>query len=202
MNDKIEERYHHSKFAFKIISLMHDNPLLPYFRNPHRLLKAAGLKPGQKVLGVGCGPGFFMIPAARIVGEESVVYAVDVHQPAIERVKEKIEIEGIKNAKPILANASDTGLSDQSIDLAFIFGLRYIAGGLENVITEIHRILKPRGVLSFEKTQKSAKKIDCRGRKRKRRICLFQETGKDIPIYKGEMKNETKNPGLSGKEKH
>jgi len=55
----------------------------------------------------------------------------------------KIEIEGIKNAKPILANASDTGLPDQSIDLAFIFGLRYIAGGLENVITEMYRILKP-----------------------------------------------------------
>ena len=71
----------------------------------------------------------------------------------------KIEIEGIKNAKPILANASDTGLPDQSIDLAFIFGLRYIAGGLENVITEIHRILKPGGVLSFEKTKGSAKKL-------------------------------------------
>jgi len=160
MSNKIEEKYHHSKFAFKIIPLMHHNPLLPYFRNPYKLLKAAGLKPGQKVLEVGYGPGFFTIPAARIVGEEGVVYAVDVHPPAIERVKEKIEIEGIKNAKPILANASDTGLSDQSVDLAFIFGLRYIAGGLENVIAEIHRILKPRGVLSFEKTRESAKKID------------------------------------------
>jgi len=50
MSNKIEERFHHSKFAFKIISLMHDNPLLPYFRNPDRLLKAAGLKPGQKVM--------------------------------------------------------------------------------------------------------------------------------------------------------
>ena len=71
----------------------------------------------------------------------------------------KIEIEGIKNAKPILANASDTGLPDQSIDLAFIFGLRYIAGGLKNVIAEIHRILKPGAVLSFEKTKGSAKKL-------------------------------------------
>jgi len=81
----------------------------------------------------------------------------------------KIEIEGIKNAKPILANASDTGLPDQSIDLAFIFGLRYIAGGLENVITEMYRILKPRGVLSFEKTRGVSEKNDCRCRKRKKR---------------------------------
>ena len=159
MSNKIEEKYHHSKFAFRIISLMHDNPLLPYFRNPQRLLKAAGLKPGQKVLEVGCGPGFFTIPAAKMVRKEGFVYAVDVHPLAIERVKEKIEKEGIKNVEPVLANASDTGLPDRSVDLAFIFGLRYIAGGLENVIAEIHRILKPGGVLSFEKTRGSAKKL-------------------------------------------
>ena len=150
---------HMSNFAFRIISLMHDNPFLPIFRNPDRLLKAAGLKPGQKVLEVGCGPGFFTIPAAKIVENEGVVYAVDVHPLAIERVKEKIEREGIKNIKPILTNASDTGLPDRSIDLAFIFGLRYIAGGLENVIAEIYRILKPGGVLSFEKTKGSEKKL-------------------------------------------
>ena len=159
MSNRIEEKDHHSKFAFRIISLMHDNPLLPIFRNPQRLLKAAGLKPGQKVLEVGCGPGFFTIPAARIVGKEGFVYAVDVHPLAIERVKEKIEREGIKNVKPILANASNTGLPDRSIDIAFIFGLRYIAGGLENVISEIHHILKDGGVLSFEKTRGSAKKL-------------------------------------------
>jgi len=159
MNNKIEERYHHSNFAFGIISLMHDNPLLLIFRNPYRLLKAAGLKSGQKVLEVGCGPGFFTIPAAKIVGEEGSIYAVDTHPLAIKKVQEKVEREGIKNVNPILANASDTELPDQSIDLAFVFGLRYIAGGLENLISESYRILKPEGVLSFEKTRGSEKKL-------------------------------------------
>ena len=193
MSNKIEEKYHHSKFAFKIISLMHHNPLLPYFRNPYKLLKAAGLKPGQKVLEVGCGPGFFTIPAAKIVGgEEGVVYAADVHPLAIERAKGKIEREGMKNVKPMLANASDTGLPDQSIDLAFIFGLRYIAGGLKNGVVE-NRILKPGGVLSFEKTKSSAKK-------------LIVEVERSGFVYSGrqaskqgysylQRRNETKNPG-------
>jgi len=164
MSNRIKKRHsrsdrHMSNFSFRIISLMHDNPLLPIFRNPYKLLRAAGLKPGQKVLEVGCGPGFFTIPASKIVGEEGFVYAVDVHPLAIERVKEKIEREGIKNITPILANASDTGLPDRSIDLAFLFGLQYIAGGLKNVISEMHRILKPGGVLSFEKTRGSEKKL-------------------------------------------
>ena len=159
MQNKIEERYHHSNFAFGIISLMHDNPLLPIFRNPYRLLKAAGLKSGQKVLEVGCGPGFFTIPAAKIVGEEGSIYALDVHPLAIKKVQEKVGREGIKNVNPILVNASNTGLPDKSIDLAFIFGLRYIAGGLENLISKMYRILKPEGVLSFEKTRGSEKKL-------------------------------------------
>ncbi|OYD16522.1 hypothetical protein CH333_03210 [candidate division WOR-3 bacterium JGI_Cruoil_03_44_89] len=159
MSNKIKERHHHSNFAFRIISLMHDNPLLPIFRNPYKLLKTAGLKPGQKVLEVGCGPGFFTIPATKIVGKEGFIYAIDVHPLAIERVKKKIEKEGIKNLTPIFANASNTGLPDRSIDLAFLFGLPYIAGGLKNVISEMYRILKPGGVLSFEKTIGSKKKL-------------------------------------------
>lgn len=42
-------------FAYRIISLMHDNPILPIFRSLERLLAAAGLGAGQSVLEVGCG---------------------------------------------------------------------------------------------------------------------------------------------------
>ena len=150
---------HMSDFSYKMIEIMHDNQLLPYFRDPYKLLEAAGLKAGQYVLEVGCGPGYFTIPAARLVGREGIVYAVDVHPRAIARVKEKIATEGVKNVTPMLANAAETGLPDDSIDLAFLFGLRYIAGGLEGLLKELHRIVKPGGTLSFEKTRGSTEKL-------------------------------------------
>lgn len=164
MSNRIEARHHRrglhdSRFAFWIITLMHDNPLLPIFKDPYKLLKAAGLKPGQQVLEVGCGPGFFTVPAANIVGNEGLVYAVDVHPRALERVQKKIEGKGIRNVMPLLANASHTGLPEGSIDLAFLFGLPHIIGGQENLLSEMHRILKPGGVLSFRKTRASEKKL-------------------------------------------
>lgn len=176
---------HMSNFSFRIIALMHDNRLLPYFRNPYKLLQTAGLKLGQTVLEVGCGPGYFTIPAAKLVGPQGVVYAVDVHPLAVARVKEKIEAEGVKNVTPMLANAANTGLPDQSIDLAFLFGLRYIAGGLEDVLTELRRIVKPGGVVSFEKTRGSAETLIAdveragfRFSETRRRIFVFaNETG-------------------------
>jgi SAM-dependent methyltransferase len=148
-----------SNIAYWTIRLMHDNPLLPLMRNPYKLLKAAGLEQGHKVLEVGCGPGFFTIPAARIVGDEGHVYAVDVHPRAVKRVTEKIEKEALENVTPICTNASNTGLPDRSLDLSFLFGLRYIAGGLENLLIEIRRILRPDGIFSFEKTRGSEREL-------------------------------------------
>ena len=148
-----------SNIAYWTIRLMHDNPILPLVRNPYKLLKAAGLEDGYKVLEVGCGPGFFTVPAARIVGDGGHVYAVDIHPRAVERVKKKIEKEALSNITASCVNASDTGLPGESVDLAFLFGLRYIAGGLENVISELHRVLKPGGILSFEKTRGSESEL-------------------------------------------
>ncbi len=194
MNYETEKEHHHSKFAFWIICLMHDNPLLPILRNPYRLLETAGLKPGQKVLEVGCGPGFFTIPAAKMVGDEGIIYAIDVHPLAIKRVQKKIKRERIKNVTPILGNAADTGLPDRSIDLAFLFGLQYIAGGLENVVSEMRRILKPEGVLSFEKTRGPEKELVDEAERggfvysgRQRRIFLFAKlkSGEDPRTRQG-----------------
>jgi ubiquinone/menaquinone biosynthesis C-methylase UbiE len=143
---------HASWLAFWIISLMHDNPLLTLFKNAYKLLRTASLSPGQKVVEVGCGPGFFTIPAAEIVGEDGIVYAVDVNPRAVKRVEQKMRKHGVNNIKPILGNTANSGLEDSSIDLAFVFGLRYIAGGLSDLISEMYRILKAGGILSFEKT--------------------------------------------------
>jgi len=174
---------HTSRLSFWMISLMHDNPLLPRLKDPYKLLKAAGLTQGQKVMEVGCGPGFFTIPAAKIVGDAGIVYATDVNPLAIARVEQKIRSQGIRNIKPMLINAAGSGLPDGSVDLSFVFGLRHISGGISGVLSEMHRILKPGGLLSFEKTTGSAagliEDVERAGfvsKERKNRIFIFVNT--------------------------
>jgi ubiquinone/menaquinone biosynthesis C-methylase UbiE len=138
-----------NKVHFKMMSLVHET-LYGLFRDPYKALKAAGLKPGQRVLEVGCGPGFFTIPAARMVGEEGSVVALDVSPLAVERVQQKIEEEGVSNVQTTLADAADTGLPDQSFDLVLLFGFAHPVGDMEGILTELHRLLRPAGILSVE----------------------------------------------------
>jgi ubiquinone/menaquinone biosynthesis C-methylase UbiE len=156
---RYRSRLEASSIAYWTIRIIHDNRVLPLFRNPYKLLNAAGLQKGQTVLEVGCGPGFFTMPASIIVGDQGHVYACDIQPRFVALVREKMEKKAVRNITPICVNASNTGLPDKSVDLAFIFGLCYVASGLDNIISELCRILKNQGILSFEKTRGSAKNM-------------------------------------------
>ena len=138
-----------NKLHFKMMSFVHET-LYGLFRDPDKALKAAELEPGQKVLEVGCGPGFFTVPAARIVGEEGSVLAFDINPVAVEHVRRKIEEAGVTNARVIVADATKTDLPAGSFDLAFVFGLARPIGDMAAIWAELHRLLKPQGILSIE----------------------------------------------------
>ena len=78
------------RINFRLLSLIHDD-LYGLIRDPEADLKAAGVQAGQRVLEVGCGPGFFTAPAARIVGKQGSLVALDINPLAIEKVERKIE---------------------------------------------------------------------------------------------------------------
>ena len=148
----------YDRVHFRMISFVHDT-LYSLFVNPYELLNAAGLKSGQKVLEVGCGPGFFTIPAAKIVGEKGKVYTIDVNPVAVETVRRKVKEKDLKNIEAILADASETGLPDESIDVAFLFGVIHALGDVDAVMREMHRVLKAKGVLSIQRSWWSEKKL-------------------------------------------
>jgi ubiquinone/menaquinone biosynthesis C-methylase UbiE len=137
------------RLHFGMMSFVHED-LYKVFRDPYKVLRDAGLAPGQQVLEVGCGPGFFTIPAARIVGESGMVHALDINPLAVQRVRQKVDEHGVTNVRTVLADAGRTGLSENSFDLVFVFGLGRAMGGEDRIMAELYRLLKPQGTLSIE----------------------------------------------------
>ena len=117
--------------------------------NPVKTLQAADIKPGETILEVGCGTGFFTIAAAQMIGDDGHLIAMDVMSGFLEQVSQKVETADLKNVRVIKRDALDTGLDTQSIDKILLFGvLPFPSLPLNRLLPEMHRILKPDGRLA------------------------------------------------------
>jgi ubiquinone/menaquinone biosynthesis C-methylase UbiE len=136
-------------FLFRLLAPVMESPLRRRFFDPVRTLKGARIHSGQEVVEVGCGTGFFTIPAAELLGDEGRVYAIDSHPLAIEQVARKVRYAGLTNVRLIKADATEAGLASNSIDLALLFGvIPSPTLPLDQLLPEMHRLLRPEGTLA------------------------------------------------------
>ena len=111
-------------------------------------LVEAGLEEGQIVVDYGCGIGSYSIPAAQLVGDAGMVYAVDMHPLAIEAVERRARKKNLRNIKTIRSNL-DTGLAEESVDLVLLYDVLHMVSDQQGLLGEMHRVLKPGGRLSI-----------------------------------------------------
>ena len=134
---------------FKPAGAMMGSKMRRWLMDPMKTLQGADIKPGQIVLEVGCGTGFFTINAAQLVGDQGCLVALDVLSDFIEQVSKKVQAANLNNVRIVKRNALDTGLDAESIDKALLFGvIPYPSLPLNQLLPEMHRILKPEGSLA------------------------------------------------------
>ena len=66
-----------------------DSKIRRWLQDPYKILSPY-VKEGMKVLDVGCGPGFFSIEIAKMVGESGKVFSVDLQEGMLLKLKDKI----------------------------------------------------------------------------------------------------------------
>ncbi len=120
-----------------------------------------GIKKGSVVVDYGCGPGRYLEQFSQLLGANGKLYAVDVHEMAIDMVKNKIEEQNISNVKPILANGYSCDIQKQSADVVCALDVFHMIKEPSPFLGELHRLLKKDGILiisdghqSREMTQK------------------------------------------------
>jgi demethylmenaquinone methyltransferase/2-methoxy-6-polyprenyl-1,4-benzoquinol methylase len=134
---------------FKPAGMMMESRLRQWLMNPVKTLQGAGIEPGQTVLEVGCGTGFFTIPAAKLIGDQGCLVAMDALSDYTKRVSKKVQSSGLKNVRVVKGDALDTGLDAASIDKVLLFGvLPWPAMPLNRLLPEMHRVLRPDGTLA------------------------------------------------------
>jgi ubiquinone/menaquinone biosynthesis C-methylase UbiE len=119
------------------------------FLRPRKdVVKEVGIREGFHVLDYGCGPGSYVKAVAELVGKSGKIYALDINLLAIQTVKKMAEKNRLTNVETILSSCK-TGLPDDSIDVVLLYDTFHDLTDPDEVLEELHRVLKPNGVLSF-----------------------------------------------------
>jgi len=117
------------------------------WQNPEAILAEIGLKTGLTFVDIGCGGGFFALPAARIVGKNGKVYGIDISAESINELKEMAHREGLGNLELTAGKAEDVVLCARCADIAF---LGIVLHDFENplkVLENARKMLSPEGRL-------------------------------------------------------
>jgi ubiquinone/menaquinone biosynthesis C-methylase UbiE len=126
---------------------------------PSALLHRLGLSSGDTLADIGCGPGFFTIPAAEIVGESGVVLAADIQGEMLSAVRSRAAEHGLSNVHVVKSSDKGIPIPDGSCDVVL---LAFVLDEVEQRSSFLHRaarLLKPRGrlaVLEWDKEQEVA----------------------------------------------
>ncbi len=115
------------------------------------ILEKAGVGPKMKVADLGCGAaGYFVIPAAKLVGPQGISYAVDIQKSALDGVKNNAKVEGVSNVELIWTNLEIVGaakIPSNSLDVALLINTLNQSKKHGEIMREALRLLKVGGTL-------------------------------------------------------
>ena len=112
-----------------------------------QIFAAMGVRAGATVADVGAGDGFFTSRLSRAVGPQGRVFAVDIDDKALERLRRRLEEEKIQNVTVIRGTTDDPKLPDRTLDAALIVNSYHEMTEHQTILSALRRALKPDGRL-------------------------------------------------------
>ncbi len=139
-------------------------------------LEKIGLKRGQTVIDYGCGPGSYVKRASEMVGGAGRVYALDVHELALEAVERKIRVHSLNNVRTVLVNDNVCKLEDNIADVIYALDMFHMVAKTDLFLEEVRRLLKEDGYLTIEPGHQP--RAEARERILKSRLWDIQDDGR------------------------
>jgi ubiquinone/menaquinone biosynthesis C-methylase UbiE len=118
------------------------------FTDPILNLSHLELQKGMSVIDIGAGSGRYAIASANLVGDNGKVYAVDIQQDLLGKLKREASKLRLQNIYPIWADIEgkeSTKLKDQTVDAVILSNILFQVENKKNVVDEAVRILKKGG---------------------------------------------------------
>jgi ubiquinone/menaquinone biosynthesis C-methylase UbiE len=118
---------------------------------PHPFITRARLRdvleprPGERILEVGPGTGYYSLPVARWLHPGGRLDVLDVQLEMLDHTLRRAADEGIDNIVPTRADAQDMPYADGSFDAAFLVTVLGEIPDQDAALRELRRVVKPEG---------------------------------------------------------
>jgi ubiquinone/menaquinone biosynthesis C-methylase UbiE len=149
MDDRQREHAKHGRVCPWWLGYLLVSPLRRLIERPERVL-GPYVRPGMKVLEVGCGMGFFTLPLARMVGSAGHVFCVDLQPRMLAALARRVRRAGLSpRVEARQCDAASLGLADHAsaFDLALLLHVLHELPDAATALAEIRAALMPEGHL-------------------------------------------------------
>ncbi|OLS30040.1 MAG: Demethylmenaquinone methyltransferase [Candidatus Thorarchaeota archaeon AB_25] len=114
---------------------------------PSMIVEALDIRPGMEIVELGCGSGFYTIAVAKAIQPAGLVFAVDIQQGMLDKLKVRMDQEGVENIIPVLADAEGhIPLDDGVADAVFSITVLPEIPDPQKALLQVKRILKDDGI--------------------------------------------------------
>ena len=126
------------------------------------MVRAAGIRPGVRVLDAGCGTGPFLPALRELVGIHGAVHAVDASPANVRRVEGRIAREGWTNVTVGVADLRDPVVTDTVYDVIWCANVtQYLPDQeLSKVLSRWRQSLRPGGLLAIKEFDISGLRLE------------------------------------------
>lgn len=118
-----------------------------WVKEAYALFERAGLRAGDSVLDLGCGPGFTTLELAHVVGPGGRVIARDVSARFLATLAHECARLGFRHVEPSLGPVEELTLADESLDAVYARWLFCWLAEPLPTLERVARALRPGGVL-------------------------------------------------------
>lgn len=116
------------------------------FIRPEEVLRSAGIRAGWKVVDFGCGPGYYLVPAARFVGKQGRVVGIDILAAAVDQARKRVQSAAVETWTDVfrldLTRPAASGLPDDWADLVLMSSVLSQSAPVP-IVREAARVVKP-----------------------------------------------------------
>ena len=120
-----------------------DNPSRADLLQIPRVMDILGIVPGKSVADIGAGSGFFTVLAARRVGDQGMIYAVDINPEAIRYIRDRVDKEQLHNVITIQGQGDNALLPTDQIDAVLLLKTYHEVAKPVTLLRNLRSALRP-----------------------------------------------------------